>query len=318
MRIWLLLVTGVLLFQLHGQSEPLPELTLSSVVEGAIAPFDHFCDGYGNPGSSGLGYISFLKLEIGKVRTEMDPGLEGIVSYDRAETEGSYIGQINMSTVSSFNGINGAIWGYDLAKEEDIANGTKTPLFFKKRKDGKLIPIYSMDSLLDAGVRLCGTKEARRFPPLPGAHVPCAAKSETLAGPASIWCGIALAIAEDRTKDANLFIEDVGHDQKVLTKKSREQYLRIFYEKVVESIIKCGDDSNVKYKEIYVGYKSEWIPKGYIGCSLACAAYVVLAKNAIPPEKQPKDLLKMTITEWEQAVGLSSGIPDQSEPISDD
>jgi histidine decarboxylase len=174
------------------------------------------------------------------------------------------------------------------------------------RKDGKSIPVYSMDSLLDAGLRLCGINDARRFPPLPGAHVPCAVKSETLPGPTSIWCGAALAIAEDRTKDANLFIEDVGHDKKALTEKGREQYLSTFYEKIVESIIKCGDDSNVKYKEIYIGYKSEWIPKGYVGCSLVCAPYVVLAKNVIPDNKQPRDLLYMTITEWEKALNLVS------------
>jgi histidine decarboxylase len=305
MKKFALLISCSCILNLYGQApKPSPELTQADVVAGAISPFNNYCDGYGNPGSSGLGYISFLKLEIGKVKMDMDPGLEGIVSYDRAETQGAYIGQINMITVSSFNGLNGVIWGYDLAKEEDLANQTKKPLFSKMRKDGKSIPVYSMDSLLDAGLRLRGTNDARRFPPLPGAHVPCATKSETLAGPTSIWCGAALAIAEDRTRDANLFIEDAGHDQKALTEKERDEYLRAFYEKVVDSIIRCGDDSNVKYKEIYIGYKSEWIPKGYVGCSLVCAPYVVLAKNAIPSNKLPKDLLRMTITEWEKSLGL--------------
>jgi len=75
-------------------------LTLKEVVNGTLGPFDSYCDGFGNPGSSGLGYISVLKLETGKVRTDMDKVLEEIVSYDRAETLGTYIGQINMITAS--------------------------------------------------------------------------------------------------------------------------------------------------------------------------------------------------------------------------
>ena len=75
-----------------------------------------------------------------------------------------------------------------------------------------------------------------------------------------------------------------------------------FFEKIALSIIRCGDDSNVKYKEIYVGYKSEWIPKGYVGCSMVCAPYVVLAKNAVPKGTAPSHMLNMTVDEWESAV----------------
>jgi len=42
-------------------------LTIEGVVNGAVGPFDSYCDGYGNPGASGLGYISVLTLEIGTV-----------------------------------------------------------------------------------------------------------------------------------------------------------------------------------------------------------------------------------------------------------
>ena len=70
---------------------------------------------YLNPGASGLGYIATLKLSVGHLIADMDFVLEGIVSYDRAEKNDAYIGQINMVTASSFCGLNGAIWGYDLA-----------------------------------------------------------------------------------------------------------------------------------------------------------------------------------------------------------
>ncbi len=274
------------------------------IVKGAIGPFDDFADGYGNPGASGLGYISVLKLETGKVQADMDKVLEGIVSYDRAETNGSYVGQINMIAASSFNGLNGLVWGYDVAKHESIANGTLKPLFERERKDGTKIPIYPVDPLLDAGTRIFGTQEQRRFPLLPGAHVACAVKSNTIKGPNSIWCAIALAIAEDQTKDSNLFIEDAGDSIPADSEEARATYLYGLMEKIATSIVRCGDDSDVKYKEIFLGYKTEWIPEGHVGCALTCAPYIVMAKNAIP-KKGPESLLSMSLPEWEKEQNFS-------------
>ena len=55
-------------------------ISRADVVNGAVGPFDDYCDGYGNPGSSGVGYISVLKLSTGTVAKTMDSVLEGIVS----------------------------------------------------------------------------------------------------------------------------------------------------------------------------------------------------------------------------------------------
>ncbi len=273
------------------------------VVDGAIGPFTSYCDGYGNPGSSGLGYISVLKLQTGKVKADMDVVLENIVSYDRAESLGTYVGQINMVAASSFNGLNGAVWGYHLAKEETIANDTIKPLFTKKRSDGVEIPVYSVEPLLDAGKRLFGTAEERRYPLLPGAHVNCAVKDHTVKGPTSVWCAIALAMAEDPTKDSNLFIEDAGDSPDIREGEERAVYLDDLMQNIATSIIRCGDDAGVKYKKIFLGYKTEWIPEGYVGCALTCAPYVVLAKDAVPKGKAPRDMLSMTISEWEKSQG---------------
>lgn len=278
-------------------------MTLERVVKGAVGPFDAYCDGYGNPGSSGLGYISVLKLQTGKVRKDMDNVLEGIVSYDRAETLGTYVGQINMITASSFNGINGAVWGYHVAKADSIADGSLKPLFKERRGDGLEIPVYPVDPLLDAGQRLFGTTGAKRFPILPGAHVKCAVKSKTIKGPTSVWCAIALAIAEDRQKDSNLFIEDAGDSIPAESAQARKAYLDQLLRNIATSVIRCGDDSGVKYKAIFVGYRTEWIPEGYVGCALTCAPYVVLAKDALPKEG-PERLLDMTISEWERDLKL--------------
>ena len=179
------------------------ELTLADVVNGAVGPFAGYCDGYGNPGASGVGYVSVLTLSTGKVLKKMDHVLEGIVSYDRAEANDAYVGQINMIAASSFNGLNGAVWGYHLAKSDAIATGTVKPLMVKKRHDGADVPIWPVTPLLDAGEKLFGSADARRYPLLPGAHVVCATKGRNGSGPTSVWCAIALAIAEDRERDSN-------------------------------------------------------------------------------------------------------------------
>lgn len=277
-------------------------MKLEDVVNGAIGPFDNYADGYGNAGSSGLGYVSVLKLETGKVKADMDEVLEGIVSYDRAEVNGTYVGQINMVAASSFNGLNGAVWGYHLAKHPTIADGSIKPLFMRKRADGVEIPIYSVEPLLEAGQALLGTADDPRFRILPGAHVNCAVKNCTAIGPTSVWCAIALAIAEDREQDSNLFIEDANHGIPGDDDESRVVFLNSLMEKIATSVVRCGDDSNVKYKAVFLGYKTEWIPEGYVGCSLTCAPYIVLAKNAVPKScKQPADMLNMTLPEWERS-----------------
>ncbi len=280
-------------------------MKLEDIVNGAIGPFDDYCDGYGNVGSNGLGYISVLKLQTGKVKADMDVVLENIVSYDRAESLGTYVGQINMVAASSFNGLNGAVWGYHLSKDESIADGSIKPMFTNKRSDGVDIPVYSVEPLLEAGRRLFGSSEERRFPLLPGAHVNCAVKDHTVKGPTTIWCAIALAIAEDREKDSNLFIEDAGDVADLKNDEERVAYLDTLMRNIALSIVRCGDDSGVKYKEIFVGYTTEWIPEGYVGCALTCAPYVVLAKNAVPEGAPASEMLSMTVSDWEKAKGLA-------------
>jgi histidine decarboxylase len=280
-------------------------ITLHEVVDGAVGPFDDYCGGYGNPGSSGLGYISVLKLSTGMVVKEMDSVLEGIVSYDRAEKNDAYAGQINMIAASSFNGINGAVWGYHVARHDGLVEGSVEPLRSSRRPDGSEVLVYPVEPLLEAGERLFGSAEHRRYPLIPGAHVVCATKEITTAGPTSVWSAIALAIVEDREHDSNLFIEDVGEDADGDTEHERAYALELRMQHIVESVILCGEDQNVRYKEIFVGFKTQWIPAGYVGCALTCAPYVVLAKNAVP--SPPSRLLDMSLSEWEREhVGRSA------------
>jgi hypothetical protein len=66
----------------------------------------------------------------------------------------------------------------------------------------------------------------------------------------------------------------------------------------------CGQDQNVLYKEIFVGCKYLYVPDGYVGCSLTCAPYVSLARDAIPANYIPSGLLGMKISQWEKLLGL--------------
>ena len=69
-------------------------------------------------------------------------------------------------------------------------------------------------------------------------------------------------------------------------------------EKIVDSIVLCGEDQDVKYKEIFIGYKQQWILDGYIGCAITCAPYLVLARNAVPsPARQ---LMDLSLSQWQQ------------------
>jgi histidine decarboxylase len=274
-------------------------LTLEEVVDGAVGPFDDYCGGYGNPGSSGVGYVSVLKLSTGMVLKAMDSVLEGIVSYDRAEKNDAYAGQINMIAASSFNGINGAVWGYHLARHDGLTDGSIKPLMVSRRQDGAEIPVYPVEPLLEAGERLFGSAEDRRYPLIPGAHVVCATKEITISGPTSVWSAIALAIAQDREHDSSLFIEDVGDGVAGDSEGERVETLHTRMEHIVESVLLCGEDQDVQYKEIFVGFKTQWIPAGYVGCALTCAPYVVLAKNAVPTPASR--LLDMSLSEWERA-----------------
>jgi histidine decarboxylase len=139
---------------------------------------------------------------------------------------------------------------------------------------------------------------------MPGAHVVCANKSVTEKGPCWVWSAIAVAIAEDRDKDANLFIEDVGKFEDFYDEDRVKEKLEERDKDIVHSIALCAEDPSVRFKEIYVGHKYQYVEENNVGCALACAPYVLLARYAIPPKGMASDILDMTIDEWEKALNL--------------
>jgi histidine decarboxylase len=316
-----------------------PGISLEQVINGAVGPFASYCMGYMNPNASGNGYIATMKLSVDKVSVDgLDPGTEGIVSYDRCEKDDAYIGQINMGTASSFCGINGALWGYHLCKADaNPGNGLK-PMFTypgpnyppgEKLPAQGIVPVYPVGPLLDAAVRLfgrvdktgSGETDLRRFPPMPGAHVICANKNASQIGPGYIWSAIAIAIASDRTQAANLFIEDANFIPAELTsagpvptRAQVETLLMESLQQIAKSMILCGQDQDVTYTEIHAGAKYLYVGPDEWGCALTCAPYVVLAGNAVAGISPPSGLENATITQWEEFVGLTPLPPAPVDP----
>ncbi len=220
-----------------------------------------------------------------------------------------------MLTASSFSGLQGVIWGYDIAKIETLRDDL---LYVQKWPNSDFTTqVYSITPLLEATERLYGHAEIeeRRFNPIPGSMVVCANKSATSNPSSNVKKGwafsfIAISILEDRNSGSNLFIEDcdiIDYYKADGTPRKKAEVKKILQDtlrKVTECVVLCGIDQNIKYKETFIGYKVTEFNETEVGCALACAPYVTLAKNAVPPGKLPADLTEMTITEWENALDL--------------
>lgn len=282
----------------------------------AISFYDRYCDGYARPGAYGNGYVSVVKVATSTVIKTDDFLLDGIVAYDRAEAKDAYIGQINMETASSFCGIAGQVWGYDLATADVIAKDEQRPILEVQQCDGSTLPVYDAQPLIEAGVALFGTEKNRHFPPVPGAHVLCANKSVTALRPKEgslpegqaygVWCSIALSIARSRDNAADLFIEDAG----LWTQNDNPNDLKAFLEKhreaVVRSVVACGKDQSVLYDRTYISFAYSIMNPGEVGTALAVAPYITLARDAIP-SRGFNSLNCMTLSEWVKEMGFDNG-----------
>lgn len=281
----------------------------------AISPYDNYCDGYGMPGAYGNGYVNILKVSAGKVAKTDDILIDGIVAYDKAESADAYVGQINMLTASSFCGLAGQVWGYDLARHDKIADGSHKPLFTEKQFDGSELQVFDAQPLLEAGVELFGTETDRRFHLIPGAHTICANKGVTSYRPQKgkkleegqaygVWSFIAISLSNDRDFAADLFIEDAG----LWTENDNEADLVAFLEdhrkSIVWSVVECGRDSNVLFDRTYVGFAYCMMEPGDIGTAITVGPYVTLARDAVPAAGFGS-LNMLSLSDWLEDRGLS-------------
>lgn len=218
--------------------------------------------------------------------------LDRIVAFDRAEASSANITQTNLVTVSSFNGPQGLLWGYDLLPQPLASH----PLASDPR-------VRSAQPLMDATAALYGTISSPRFPIMPGQHVLCAYKTGYHNGPCVLYGALAIAIAADRQRNADLFLEDHGtlvgnHDEERngVGETSGEATV---LEHLIDAVDRIGDNLRVEYEMIFVGFRACPVRVGEVGCVLTAAPYVHLARNAVPCGR-PELLPSMPLGEWQR------------------
>lgn len=258
-----------------------------------VGPYERFSASAGM--SSAAGYITAPLIGLGLTELSCShPGstmLDRIIAFDRAESSAANLTQTNLIAVSSFCGINGLIWGYDLARQPLVHHELLCPNGHSNA--------FELTPLLKATESLLGTVQMPRFPVAPGEHLVCAYKSHTSLGPGWLYGAMAIGIAEERGKHADLFMEDHG----TLAEKAEEQ---VVLENLFRSVHVIGANLGVRYEKVFLGLSSVWVPDGQVGCALTAAPYLHLAQAAVP-SGDPQLLAEMSLQEWESSVGYAWG-----------
>jgi histidine decarboxylase len=277
-------------------------MNVKSVFKEAISPFRQYCYGFCNPASSGKGYI--LGFVLSAVKTKQGLSHQGshmldkINAFDLAEVAETNIGQTNMIKVSSFCGPTGLIWGYHLAKHNNLYQ--PHPLGVQETSLEPKLKVYSANPLFQAFKILLGTVDEPHFPILPGSHLPCAYKTIEAEGPVHIFASIAIGIVKNRERQANLLMEDVGGIP--LTEDTPEKqalYKKQVLQKLADSVVVIGRNQKVDYKEVFVEITDIQVNKGEVGCALIAAPYITLAQQAVNLGTN-KSLLETDINQWKQ------------------
>lgn len=303
-------------------------------VHGSIAPYAKECSAFLNAaGPANCHYLNVCKLSIGQVKIDIFPPgaddlTEGILAYDRAETNDGYMGQLNVVAASSFIGPGGCLWGYDLANNLEA----REEWAFSKTTEWKTnyggTSVYKIDCLLEAGQRLLGSgplfneyyvpEQCRqpyardvqniRFRIRPGEMTSAAVKSASTHQPGAIWSAIGVAIPQDEFADteARLFYEDAGSfagDQPEASAPEWYSQLERRMEAVAGTMVMNAKDQNIlKFKEIYIGFVMQVVKKGYYAEAITLSPYIRLASDAVSRAGGVQKIIDMSISEWESAV----------------
>ncbi len=278
---------------------------VAKVAEGAIGGDLQFCMGYMNPGAiNGNGYVVGLKMSADSVLLKnMDTISQIGVAYKRCARNDAYMGQVNLHGCSHYVGLNGALWGYDLARHDGLK--TQSPLYLQPQQGAGEIPVYDLEPLLKATERLFGTVDAQRFPVMPGAQLIGSNNRVEARGPVWIWSVMAVAIPANRnvaavmlTHDTGLFGNDSNNENDMIG------YMDGLLRKVTYGIALTGKDQQVVFDKIYIGCKYLFVEPEHLGCAIACAPNLYLAQRCVPKSMAPADLATLTLSQWEEALEL--------------
>jgi len=279
------------------------------ILDSALSPFAEYSNGFGSPGNSGIGYILTPLLATGKDKVKFNykdsTGLDEINAFDIAEVENAYIGQLNLIQVSSFCGPQGLIWGYDIAQKNVSGLESLLSEYCYNNINGNAVMVYSAWPLIEACIELYGSREAKRFPIIPGSHVPAAYKKISFCNVSPreethhLYCSLALGVPKDRKNNAVLLMEDVGS----MPYSAENSYFskKHLLDALVRSVIQIGENQLVEYEKIYVAFKDIIIEPQEVGCALVVAPYIALARNAIPAGGT-EQLAESNLIQWKTSL----------------
>ncbi len=253
--------------------------------------YEEYCEGYFATESPC--YMLGITVKAAVVNNELAcPGstlLDEINAFDAAEVSGTNLGQLNVITVSSFCGPEGLVWGLDLCQPEDgqLSIGQSTRASHRAE-------VYDLDGLMGPFQSLIGTVDEKRFPFMPGSHVPAAMKSKTCRDTGTLYAALALGVPEDRRTNACLMMENTGFcaGETDFFLKGQE-----VLEAQAQSVLAIGENQRVRYSKVFVGIASVQIGPGQTGCAVAMAPYFRMAQGAFVKER---DMTTMTIEDWEE------------------
>lgn len=264
-----------------------------SLLTDCVGSLSQYCSA--SPMHPAAKYVAAPLIGIGIAPAFQTQTLATIVAFDRAEASFANITQTNMVRVSSFNGLNGLLLGLDLLPQPLEPSGASAG-----------IEVFRAEPLFEATRKLLGTVEDRRFPIAPGQHLLCAYKAHHAPGPCHLYGSMAIAIPEDRTKDADLFMEDHG----TLAAEDLPRQVEGLRQAMLDSVRAVGENLRVRYRHVFLSVQLREVPDGHIGCALTAAPYIQLARNAVP-EEGVGALAAMSVGEWERQVShrFVGGVP---------
>jgi histidine decarboxylase len=255
-----------------------------------------YCYGYGFEPASSPKYNFYTAAATAKkalIKKKLShlvsSKLDYINAFDIAETQGAYLGQINLIVVSSFIGPNGYLFGYEVAKH---------PNLYQKKLDINIpIDVYSAVPLFESTKKLFGTLDSKHFPMIPGGHTPAASKSIEKSGPCYIYGGIGVGIVRDRNKDAIILMEDIGWANNINEETAKFEN-RKMKENIAKSVLEISKNQHTELKEIFIHTDYLHIHEDEVGCILTAVPYMTLPKVALLDGIDT--LERIDLVEWEE------------------
>lgn len=287
---------------------------VAALLPRVIGPFARHCGGC--PFHPEAAYVTTPLIGLGMAAWDRAQGGSRVVAqtlaFDRAESETANLTQTNMVSVSSFNGVQGLLLGYDLLRQP------LTPHPLLPDSPG----VYDAAPLFAATRALYGTVAAKRFPVHPGQHLLCAAKTHYAQGPALLYGAIGIGIAHERALDADLFLEDVGalpdlpanllaQATDLERAQERQRVEAVVLSRLVDAIEAIGDNLGVRYAHCFVGLRARFVPEGEVGCALVAVPYVHLARASVPAGGIAT-LAALSCQQWEDSVRAEFPAPSAS------